>query len=62
MYATLYTNFGILPDAINNQDVVSMFQLFTALEKYHDEKDTIQNDLNFNNMTREQQDFYRDLI
>lgn len=62
MYATLYTNFGILPSVVNKQDVLSMFQLFTALEKYHNEKDNVKNDLNLNNMTREQQDFYRDLI
>lgn len=39
-----------------------MFQLFTSLEKYHDEKDNAKNDLNINHMTKEQQDFYRDLI
>ena len=62
MYATLYSNFGILPDKINKQDVISMFQLFMSLEKYHDEKEEIKNDLNLNNMSKEQQDFYRDLI
>lgn len=62
MYATLYSNFGILPDAVNRQDVISMFQLFTSLERYHDEKDSVKNDLNLNNMSKEQQEFYRDLI
>ena len=39
-----------------------MFNLFVSLEKYNEEKETIKNDLNINNMSNEQKAFYKDLI